>query len=270
MAPSDRDRDGEPPGEIATGPVPVQAAATIVLLRDSGRGLEVLMLRKASGRHFAAGAWVFPGGKVEPADAALAQETAEGDEFGPLKTAAIREMYEECGIILARRGNGADMLDAAEVAEIRAAHAGAAFHDLATAAAIQPVPDRLVRFAHWITPPGRPRRYDTHFFIAPAPAGQVPVEPDGYEIVDARWRKPANILDEVRAGNLKLVLPTLMNIIKLDQWDSVAAALDEAARMEVVCIRPERVETPDGVQLVIPEEAGYGVTSVPAAYLRSS
>lgn len=252
----------------STTPVP---AATIILVRDGDEGLEVLVLRKAPGKHFAGGALVFPGGKADDRDAAFAAAFGDAsDGFATLKVAAVREMYEESGILLARRPGAGALLDAGEVADLEQRHPDIPALDLARAAALELATDRLERFAHWITPPSRSKRFDTHFFVAPAPPGQPEVRVDGYEIVESDWRRPGDILDEVHGGRLKLVLPTMMNLIKLAHWDDVDALMAHTRLEEVVCVRPKRVETEQGQQIVIPEEAGYGVTTIPSNFLRSA
>jgi 8-oxo-dGTP pyrophosphatase MutT (NUDIX family) len=246
-------------------------AATIVLVRDGAEGLEVLVLQKAAGKHFAGGALVFPGGKSDDADAAYARDFGEADDaHATLKVTAVREMFEETGILLARRPSSENLLGAAEVAALAEADPGRPVLDLARAAGLELATDTLELFAHWITPPPRSKRFDTHFFVAPAPEGQFDVTVDGYEIVASAWRRPQAILDEVHAGRLKLVLPTMMNLIKLAQWETVPALLAHTRLEEVFCVRPERVETPDGQEIVIPEEAGYGVTTIPSRFLRSA
>jgi hypothetical protein len=126
----------------------------------------------------------------------------------------------------------------------------------------------MVHFAHWITPPGRPVRFDAHFFIAAVPEGQVTVTVDGHEIVDANWRLPGDILAEVHADKLKLVLPTMMNLHKLTLRRTVEEALATARNDKVVCVIPNWVE---GNPLVtIPAEAGYGVTTIETRLVRKA
>jgi len=252
-------------------PVEAKPAATIILLRDGEHGLEAQVLQKAPGKHFAGGALVFPGGKVEPGDMAFGGAIGEDrDEYSALKIAAIREMFEECAILLARRPGATRIMDGSEVADCRAARPDTAILDLAASVPFEPAADQLVRFTHWITPPTRPKRFDTHFFIAPAPDGQMTARVDGYEIVDAGWRRPIRMIEEVHAGKLKLVLPTLMNLIKLAKFATVEDALAATRGEDVVCIRPTRVKTSDGEYYDFPAEAGYGEITIPATYLRSA
>lgn len=249
-------------------PVEPKPAATIILLCDGSEGLEVLILEKAGGSHFAAGALVFPGGKVSDEDVDFLES---GDEAGvplqTLKIAAVREMHEECGILLARQPGDAEVMAAAEVPDLGQSET---VLQVAKARGLSLATDTLVFFAHWITPPTRTKRFDTHFFIAPAPAGQAEPAPDAYEIVKADWRRPADILAEAEAGHVKLVLPTLMNLTKLARWANVEEALTATRAAEVVTVQPQLVETDAGQFRKIPEEAGYGVSLIPVEKFRSA
>ena len=252
-------------------PVTPKPAATIILLRDGNSGLEVLILRKASGEHFASGALVFPGGKVDAADTAFAGDIGEDrNELSDLKIAAIREMYEECGIALVRAQGIEKLLDAPGVATYRDTYDNAPILEMAAAVPLGLATDRLMHFAHWITPPGRPKRFDTHFFVAPAPSGQMNPTVDGYEIVEAQWHRPQSLLDDVHAGKVRLVLPTMMNVMKLSELGDVAAAIALAQKRIIIPVTPTRIETPNGERLVIPKEAGYGLTEIPTEFLRSA
>lgn len=244
----------------ADGATP-RAAAAIILLRDGAAGMEVLILQKAAGNHFAAGALVFPGGSLEPEDHHFAlQRDQASDPLLAFKVAAIREMYEECGILLARRP-GRDQLLGDKEAESLHKRSSAAL-TLAHTEPLELAIDQLVCFAHWITPPIRPKRFDTRFFIAAAPTDQGTPRLDGYEIVDARWRRPPDLLAEAEAGTVKLVLPTLMNVTKLARWQRVDDALAATRDSTIACVVPERVETEAGVFHRIPAEADYGATMI--------
>ena len=244
-------------------------AATILLLRDGTSGIEVLVLEKAAGKHFAGGALVFPGGKVEAEDESFRGALGEDrNGFSTLKIAAVREMFEECGIMLARRPGAERLMDAAEVAQCLTAKPAVPILDLAKTIPFELAADQMARFAHWITPPSRSTRFDTHFFVAPAPEGQMTARVDGHEIIDANWRRPAEILEDAAAGTVKLVLPTMMNLDKLSKRGSVTEAMAMARTDKVVCVIPRRIDTPDGPQVCIPAEAGYGVTTISADLVR--
>jgi 8-oxo-dGTP pyrophosphatase MutT (NUDIX family) len=235
-------------------PIPAPAA-TLLLLRERAGALEVLMMRRSEESSFAPGAYVFPGGRVCPEDEQLAVYCARCATEAPglaYRTAAIRETYEECGILLARKGAGGPLLCAQDV------RPGLILSD----GTLELATDLLVPFAHWITPASRPKRFDTHFFAAAAPDDQV-VAHDGYEAVDAVWVRPAEILVQAEAGTAKMVFATRMNLARLGRSRTVHEALDAAARSKIVTVTPEIVVTADGQFFVIPEAAGYGISRLP-------
>jgi 8-oxo-dGTP pyrophosphatase MutT (NUDIX family) len=244
-------------------PVAAIPSATVLLLRDQAGRLEVLMTTRHDAAGFAAGAIVFPGGKLEAEDAALARfgrVGAAGDEAAALRAAAIRETFEECGILLARRRGEAALLPDAALREVTGGRVGSLLA-LAREAGLELADDLLVPFAHWVTPADRPKRFSVHFLLAPAPAGQVPLH-DGREAVDAVWVVPEAILAEAEANRVKMVFATRMNLKKLARSRSVAEALDAARGETIVTVMPERGTGPDGPVIRIPLEAGYGVAEV--------
>ena len=251
---------------MTTAPVIPVPAATLMLLRDGPTGLEVLMAARHDASGFAAGATVFPGGKLDAGDRDLLSASAGGgiDERAlALRIAAIRETFEECGLLLARATPGDTMLSHAAVVALREAHADAqGFGALVTAARLQLATDLLVPFAHWITPADRPKRFDTHFFLAPAPADQV-AKHDGREAVETRWITPHDAIAAADQGRLKLVVATRMNLLKLGRAKSVAAAIEAAQSSKVVTVEPRLVETSTGPAFSIPAAADYGVTEMP-------
>jgi 8-oxo-dGTP pyrophosphatase MutT (NUDIX family) len=251
---------------MTTAPVTPVPAATLMLLRDGPDGLEVLMTARHDAAGFAAGAMVFPGGKLDAGDRDLLQASptnALDERSLALRIAAIRETFEECGLLLARAAPGETMLSHAAAVALLEAHADAAgFGELVSAARLELATDLLVPFAHWITPADRPKRFDTHFFLAPAPADQV-AKHDGREAVETRWITPQDAIAAADQGRLKLVIATRMNLLKLDRARSVAAAFEAAQRSEVVTVEPRLVETAAGPAFSIPAAADYGVTEMP-------
>ena len=242
-----------------------------MLLRDGDRGLEVLMVTKADGSHFAAGALVFPGGKVEPNDKSVIEGCDSTNKSQiELKVAGIREMFEECGILLARHKTSKKIISGSETVKIRAKHVGRNILEIARCELFELATDQLVRFAHWITPVHRSRRFDTHFFIAPVPSYEINPIVDSYEIVDAQWFRPSDVLHDVYSGKLKLVLPTMMNVLKLSKFGCVDQVVKGISKKDIVCVVPRPIKTNEGPQFYIPAEAGYGVTTVSPALLRSS
>ncbi|HZS82910.1 MAG TPA: NUDIX hydrolase [Stellaceae bacterium] len=247
-------------------------AATLLLLRDGAAGLEVLMTLRHEKSGFAAGALVFPGGKLDAADAALRRfcpPALGGAADLPFRIAAIRETFEESGILLARSRDGA-LLDRAGLSALQKHHDEAgeppAFAALLEAAGLELAADTLVRYAHWVTPIDRPKRFDTQFFLAPAPPAQEPAH-DGREIVEAVWTTPEAALRDAEAGRIKLVFATQMNLVRLARSRTIAEALDRARREPIVTVTPEVVKTASGTAFRIPAEAGYGATEVAAGSL---
>ena len=240
-------------------------AATILLLRDGANGLEVFMVVRHHAIDFASGALVFPGGRVEDSDHALAVQLGAPDPAaGAFQLAAIRETFEECGVLLARPAFcpvliGAETLRRVEDAHRAPLNAGTiAFGTILAEHNLQPATDLLVHYAHWITPANQPKRYDTHFFLAEAPAEHVAVH-DGHESVDSIWISPNDALKGTEEGRYKLVFATQMNLQKLARSATVAEALAAAQASQVVTVLPRSTKLDDTRRkLLIPEEAGYG------------
>jgi 8-oxo-dGTP pyrophosphatase MutT (NUDIX family) len=233
--------------------VEVQPAATVMLVRDAGDGpdgsLEVLMLRRHPESVFAADAWVFPGGRVDDADA-LATPIAAGpsDEEANQAlglpsggraywVAAARECFEEAGILLARHADTGAWLDTrAEWSAARLARNRRDVHTGAASLAAVLEAEGLVLdlsgvhyVSHWITPPGRTaRRFDTRFFVAVAPPDQ-PVSHDATETVESVWITPTAALARGAGGEINLLFPTIANLRTLAQFSS-AEELVAAAR----------------------------------------
>ncbi|MDB5415652.1 MAG: hydrolase [Rubritepida sp.] len=229
-------------------PVVPRPAATILMLRDGAGGIEVLMICRALEVAFASGALVFPGGRVETTDALLALPE---DPLGGFRIAAIREAWEESGLLLAHPP-GPDLTGEGEFL--------ARLH----ASGLRPDHAALTHFAHWITPERSPKRFDTHFFVAAAPEGQEPVH-DGHEAVEALWIRPEDALAEAEAGRRTLVFPTRLNLLRLARHGNVTEALEAARAAPVVTVMPEPISDGNGGTLLrIPEAAGYGASIFPA------
>jgi len=240
-------------------------AATVLIVRDAP-DLEVLMVRRSAGMAFGASAWVFPGGKVAPADAdPLWDELSDGsyDHYQrSLRIAAARELFEESGLLLATMaGNELDAEAFSTFDSLRADVEAdpARFLSLARDAGLRLILDRLVPFAHWITPSFEPRRFDTHFFLVRCPAAQI-VRHDGREAVDHEWVSPDVLLARRREGQAKLMFPTRLNLEVLGRASSAADAESQARSRTVVTVEPQVQDRADGKVLVIPAEAGYGLT----------
>lgn len=248
-----------------TAPSP-RLAASLVLLRDGReRDLQVLMQVRSNVMSFAAGAIVFPGGCVEDGDIAIAESLAQElapdlDEQGKtdlaLKIAAIRESFEECGVLFAeRRGQE---LENDEVKALRRGYESGGFGRLLAREGLRPRIGDLQRFAHWITPLGRPKRFDTHFFVARSPKQDLDVASRA-EVQELKWLSPGLAASGELARAYKLMFPTRMNLLRLAQSHSVQDVFERIARTQVVTVAPVYVKGADGsVLLRIPPEAGYG------------
>jgi 8-oxo-dGTP pyrophosphatase MutT (NUDIX family) len=243
----------------------IKPAATILLLRDAP-AFEVLMVKRHHQIDFASGALVFPGGKSHAGDHDRNWEThtvgweAYDRDQRALRIAAIREVFEEAGILLARRRDGQPMSGEACPMEVRAAvDAGTTrFIDVVSRLDAYLDLDALTVFARWITPPLTPKRFDTWFYAVRAPDDQL-AACDGRETVDAEWIAPAEALRLAQAGERKVIFPTRMNLKLLAEAADAADAVARAAARSLVTVQPQVQERPHGRVLVLPPDAGYGV-----------
>lgn len=260
-------------------PVTPVPAATLLLIRDGADGLEVFMVERHHQIDFATGALVFPGGKIDQADFDPGVrdrcENADGlDEFAlALRVGGIREAFEECGVLLAHDAGGAGMVPAARLLGLK--HYRKALVDgeitmlnFLIRENLVLLPQTLVPFAHWITPPVVPKRFDTHFFVIEAPVDHIALH-DGHESVDSVWIKPAKVIEEGDAGRRTVIFPTRMNVQKLGRARTVAEALANARTGKIVTVMPKMMQGENGAYLKIPEEAGYDVSVHPLPVMRS-
>jgi len=248
-----------------------QPAATVMLLRDGDDGMEVFMIVRHHKSDVHAGALVFPGGRVDPEDYELAVDAAvfppqDGVDaaMAALRVAAVRETFEECGVLLARARGEEALVSAARLRDVAAAHHAAmtrgerTFGAILAAENLVLAPETMVYFAHWITPERRSIRFDTHFFLAGAPSDQVALH-DGYEAVDSVWIAPGTALERASAGTYDLRFPTQMNLQKLGRQRLSAAAMDAARASRVVTVMTRHETTGEGMRVLrIPLEADYG------------
>ncbi len=248
-----------------------RAASTILLLRDAAvrKEIEVFMMVRHYEIDFNSGALVFPGGSVDKGDNEIIANPqlysgGEGMEAGELsfRIAAIRETFEESGILLARPKGSKALVDAKKAGEIEAAHRAdlcdskITFLKVLTDNGMVLALDELVPYAHWITPEGMPKRFDTWFFLAAAPPEQAGAH-DGKESTDSIWVSPREALEGGDSGRFKLPFPTTRNLIRLGKQASVQAALDDSRGKAVVTVMPVMTRLNGGRQLRIPLEAGY-------------
>jgi 8-oxo-dGTP pyrophosphatase MutT (NUDIX family) len=220
-------------------------AATLLLVRDARGGLEVFMVERPGAADFG-GMHVFPGGKVDVADAAVesycvamtdaAASAHLGIERGGIAfwSAAIREAFEEAGVLLAYRGEHLVDLSHDATRDRFADHRDAVHKghltivELCEREHLRLATDRIHYFSHWITPVGPPRRYDTRFFLAHMPENQEPVHHE-HELEDGMWVRPAEALAHREAGRWTMIFPTLTTLQSLARHQSVAA-LEAAVR----------------------------------------
>ena len=248
-----------------TNPVP---AATIMMLREGPRGIEVFMVVRHHQIDFASGALVFPGGKADPHDfdprlLPLLDGAHPDADMRAIQVSAIREAFEECGILLAREEGDVRLISGHHLAALgdyrRAVHAGEVnMLEFLEREKLRLACTELVHFAHWVTPTMMPKRFDTHFFLAAAPADHLAVH-DGQELVDSVWIRPQDVLEQAARGERTVIFPTLRNVEKLAAFDTVSAAMAATAASRVVRVEPWTERRDDGTWLCIPMEAGYAV-----------
>lgn len=239
-------------------PAVPRPAATVILARNVSDGIEVFMMERTTAVEFAKGMHVFPGGALDRADhhpeiASLcvglddraASETL-GIEQGGLAywIAAIRECFEESGLLLGYRGNDQLLQLASDEAErlaalrVEMAQNKLSFMDILMREQVKAATDRIAYYSHWVTQAGRPRRYDTRFFVAQAPEGQTALE-DNHETVGQIWVRPDQAIDLHRSGSLNLMFPTIKTLESLAPFKYVEELLEHARKP-----RPKQVMAP--------------------------
>lgn len=179
----------------------IRPAATVILVRDGEDGLEALLLRRNAALVFHGGAWVFPGGRLDVEDyrgAEVPEDPAHPDHEHAARRAAVREAHEEAGLVLED--------------------------------------EDLIPFAHWITPPQRPRRFSTWFYLAAARDAEIAT--DGGEITDHRWVRPAEALELYERSEIELPRPTRVSLERLAGCATVAEAVHEAREGTYEHFRP--------------------------------
>lgn len=245
-------------------------ASTVLLLRDEPE-FQVLMVRRHHQIDFAAGALVFPGGKVQAGDQLDAwREHVQGwDRHDPVQRAlricAIRETFEETGVLLAQTRGGGEFADRIDLGLRHQVDRGeVSFIDVVRELGVSLRLDELRVFARWITPAMMPKRFDTWFFAFKAPTEQLAVC-DGRETVDAEWIPPKDALRLGEIGERTIVFATQMNLRLLSEARDAADCLSRAQQRPLVQVLPT-VEQREGESfLVLPSNAGYGSVVIPLA-----
>jgi 8-oxo-dGTP pyrophosphatase MutT (NUDIX family) len=261
-------------GEIE--PVVPRDAATVVLLRDGERGVEVYLLRRVASMAFAAGMTVFPGGSVDPRDAHVPVAawtgpppqawtgplTADVDLARALVCAAVRETFEESGVLLAGTSPEDVVADTRgddwEADRVALVDRTLSFAGLLERRRLVVRTDLLRVWGHWITPDVERRRFDTRFFVAALPAGQRTRDVGG-EADRVHWLRPADAVEQAQRGEMILLPPTLATITELREYDTVADVL--AARREIRRVAPkvvvDDIDNNPQMRFLLPWDEGY-------------
>lgn len=217
-------------------PVATRPAATVLLLRDATAadgtgGIEVLMTRRSDKASFAPGAYVFPGGGIDALDAAPDTHAAadrrptQSDRHLTQAIAAIRESFEELGILLARHTDGPRQGQMADAQDIAAIDRHQPFVAQCAARGLRLAADGVFLLAHWITDRDLPRRFDVPFLVARMPEGQEPVA-DEAEQFEPVWVRPADALARHEAGQFFMIFPTIRTLQRLAAFGSTQAVFD--------------------------------------------
>lgn len=245
--------------------VAARPAATLALLRDGEHGeMTVLLVRRHIQSDFNPNVFVFPGGSVAPSDREA--ETTPGLCVAPtprsgdptvlgsgFRVAALRECFEEAGVLLARRGSDFLARSPDDVDVVRADRAAVAAGTLGLRALAErdgltlETGDDLIHWAHWITPEGLPKRFDTHFFLTIAPEGQEAAH-DAVETTESLWITPREALERFHEGALPLVLPTVHQLSALSGLTSLADARQRFGQATPLTVLPRIV----GKEIVLP------------------
>ena len=263
-----------PPEPASSETVPIRPAATIMLVRDDPE-FQVLMVKRHHQIDFASGALVFPGGKTHAGDhdPAWSEWTVGWDgldaEQRALRIAAVREVYEEAGVLLARDRAGQPFTgdDRAHAAREQVSKDETSFLGLMRELDLRLDLEALSVFARWITPSMMPKRFDTWFYLARANSDQLAVC-DGWETVDVEWIAPGEAIRLAAAGERTVIFPTRMNLQLLAEATDGVDAVARAAARTLVTVLPHVERREGGSVLVIPADAGYGAVAEPMAAIR--
>ncbi|HEX7113532.1 MAG TPA: hypothetical protein VF193_00220 [Steroidobacter sp.] len=256
----------------------------MILLRPARDAVEVLVTRRHENMKFMGGLWVFPGGTLSPADSSAAAlaclpeawrahcprftdlhgERLEPDRCAALAVTAYRETFEETGVLLARTRDGQRVSHEARAALLAQRRAVAAqpelFAPLLSEHGMLLDTSRLLYWAHWITPSGAPRRFDTRFFLAPVPPEET-AEIDAIEATDHAWKTPAALIREAREGSMPLSPPTLYNLIALEaalhEHGSLSAMLEGESDREISPVMPKMLRGETTTTMVLPWDPEY-------------
>ncbi|HVB70323.1 MAG TPA: hypothetical protein VND83_02320 [Acidimicrobiales bacterium] len=253
---------------------PLRPAATVLAVRDGANGFEVLMVRRNLRSDFVGGAYVFPGGALEPGDAELNRVTGPEDaELSDLLglsaggrayvVAALRELFEEAGLLVVCDDAGKEVqLDAEAASHLAAArrrlNAGeGTLSEVLEMSGVHLDLRGVAYLAHWVTPTGPPRRFDTRFFVVLAPSGQVALH-DSAETVDSVWLRPRDALSAQARGEYEMIFPTIRTLQSVADLARARDVVAFARAQDRVAKTEPRLVTRDGVVTVlIAGDEGY-------------
>jgi 8-oxo-dGTP pyrophosphatase MutT (NUDIX family) len=247
-------------------------ASTIVIIRNQNELLEILMLRRSSEVTAASGAHVFPGGSVDAEDSEVIRrglflgrdDVSAARRLGLVRgaltyyCAALRELFEEAGLLLVLDAQGhVAALGIDQLARWREEllNGSLTWSDLLEREGLRLALGQLEYLAHWVTPVGRPRRFDTRFFVAPAPSGQHALA-DAGEIVEHVWTSASAALERFETGEWSMLVPTVRTLRSLNVHDNVDDVLRAAGTATVRRIQPREVERDGRFVVVVPGEPG--------------
>lgn len=259
-------------------------AATVILLREAAEaGFEVYLMRRHKNQSFMGGAFVFPGGRLDEADCdpllaghvcgltgeppvkSFNEQDLDGDKALGLYFTAIRETFEEAGVLSAqyKSGQSVDFNNEAEALRFaghrKMLHEGRiSLLDIADKENLLFSLDMLVPYAHWITPEVESKRFDTRFFIARPPKGQTPIH-DSVEMTESLWITPQEALERQGRGQLLLMPPTLITITELALFDSIEEVFAETAKKNIQIIMPQGLSNGDAFGLKLPNDPEYSL-----------
>ncbi|GAA0603014.1 hypothetical protein GCM10009547_00650 [Sporichthya brevicatena] len=259
--------------EGRTEMAPARDAATVLLLRDTAAGVEVYVLRRQATMAFASGQYVFPGGSVDERDESIDVEWIGPDpsHWGKLFAApeplaralvcaAIRETFEESGVLLAGPDAETVVADTSgpdwEADRVALINRELSFSDFLSRRGLVVRADLVVPWAHWVTPVFEPRRFDTRFFVAALPAGQVTRE-FNEEADQVEWVRPDAAIERWKEGDMSIMPPTLISLAEIGRYATVADAMAAAADREIAPLVPHAVIRDDELFMVLPGDADY-------------
>ena len=259
-------------------------SATVILAKDSSQGqFRILLMRRHRNQDFMGGAFVFPGGRLDEADcdpeligytrgftAADAKRGLQEPDLPEAKAlglffAALRETFEEAGVLLACDASGQliDLADGEKAGRfaayrLRLHENNLSLRELAETEHLEFALDLLAPYSHWITPEIESKRFSTRFFLARQPAEQLPFH-DTIEMTKSQWMRPSEALEQQKAGRILLMPPTLKTIEELNEYDSADDLFRAARSRRIHTTLPEAFMTEDGFGVRLPHDPEYTI-----------